>query len=208
MDQNNFTNIEINRPICVAIEGLDGIGKSTTINALKDKLNGIIIQTPPQVLKPFRHIFANGTKDFRLAYYMVGNYMAAEDIKSKLLEGSSVVLDRFYASTIAYIVGKSEDDLPEQSNNVYNWPSELYKPDFMFVLTMNETDRIERLVKRSSICGETLTQEDILIRSNPAISERINIAYKHLGCVEIIVEKTDSTSDIVNKITNYIYNNM
>jgi hypothetical protein len=87
---------------------------------------------------------------------------------------------------------------------MFDWPEKLYKPDYMFVLTMNESDRIDRLHSRSASCGDKLTKEDILIRSNPLISERINQIYRNIGCIEIKVNKSDTTDMIINKIMSNI----
>lgn len=196
---------EQNNPICIVIEGLDGIGKSTVVNNLPNYLNAKIIKTPPEVIKPFRQIFAeDNNTDVRLTYYMVGNFIAAEEVKKTLNSGNNVIMDRFYASTMAYIIGKSNDELPTIADKVFDWPKHLYKPDYMFVLTMNESDRIERLVNRSIKENNQLSKEDIQIKSNPLISERINQVYRNIGCIEIKVKKTDTTEMICQKIIEYI----
>lgn len=194
-------------PICIVIEGLDGIGKTTTINYLAEKLSAKIIVTPPDIVKPFRSIYADAEFAERKTYYMVGNYIAGEEVKKTLLDKEhpqTVVMDRFYASTIAYLIGKTDIELPPINDEMFAWPEKLYKPDYMFVLTMSESDRIDRLCSRSIERGENLTKEDILIRSNPLISERINQIYRNIGCIEIKVKKEDTTEMIIDKVISNI----
>jgi thymidylate kinase len=200
-------NTNEKRPLCIVIEGLDGIGKSTTIKQLAEKLSAKIIVTPPDIIKPFRSIYADADFVERKTYYMIGNYIAAEEVKKTLLDKKhpqSVIMDRFYASTIAYLIGKTNIELPLINDKMFEWPEKLYKPDYMFVLTMSESDRINRLCSRSIECRENLTKEDILIRSNPLISERINQIYRNIGCIEIKVNKEDTTEMIIDKIISNI----
>ena len=198
---------QVKNKFCIVIEGLDGIGKSTIVNYLAENLNAKLIATPPDIIKPFRSIFIeDNNTDIRFTYYMVGNFIAGEEVKRILLDeqNQSVIMDRFYASTIAYIMGKSDDELPTIGSDVYSWPKDLFKPEYMFVLTMDETDRIERLINRSIKQNNQLSKEDMQIKSNPFISERINQIYRNIGCIEIKVNKTDTTEMICDKIKEYI----
>lgn len=208
MDTNTNTNTINDKSFCIVIEGLDGIGKSTVVNYLAKQYCAKLIATPPNIIKPFRSIFANNDNtDIRFTYYMVGNFIAGEEIKHTLFnQKQNVVMDRFYASTIAYIMGKSDDELPKIADDVYAWPKDLIQPDYMFVLTMNESDRIDRLINRSIEQNNELSKEDIQIKSNSLISERINQIYKNIGCIEIKVNKLDTTEMIASKIMDYIFN--
>jgi thymidylate kinase len=203
----SINTLDKTKPLCIVVEGLDGIGKTTTIKHLAEKLSAKIIVTPPDIIKPFRSIYADANFIERKTYYMVGNYIAGEEVKRILFDSKqpqSVIIDRFYASTIAYLIGKMEIELPPINDKLFEWPEKLYKPDYMFVLTMSESDRIDRLCSRSIEHKEQLTKEDIMIRSNPLISERINQIYRNIGCIEIKVNKEDTTEMIINKIISNI----
>jgi UMP-CMP kinase 2 len=194
-------NKNIRKPISIVIEGLDGIGKSTVVIALAKKINGIIIETPPKIIKPYRSIFTN-TDDLSSikTYYKLGNYISGNKIKKEIKHGYNVIVDRYYASTLAYTLGQSTEDLSELSNKIYKWPKDMYKPDYMILLTMNEEDRINRLNKRNSI----QTQEEIFLKKNPVIVNRINQIYSNLGCIKINILNSDTTDMIVDKILNEI----
>jgi thymidylate kinase len=197
MNENNIKN-----PISIVIEGLDGIGKSTTVIALSNKLNAKIIQTPPKIMIPYRSFFTN-TNDIglRKTYYKLGNYISGNHIEEAINNGYNVVVDRYYASTIAYILGQSTKDLSEISDELYRWPEGMYKPDYMILLVMDEKDRIERLNNRDT----QQTNEEIFLKQNPVLITRINDIYSKLGCIKVKILKDDDTNTIVDKILNEIY---
>ena len=192
-----------NGPISILVEGLDGTGKSTTIKALAEKLKAVRKSTPPDIIRPFREWFTdNPDLALRKAYYMVGNFMVGEEIKESLKKGDSVVLDRFYPSTMAYLLGKSDSELPPIEDPIWKWIPELYKPDYMFVLTLNEEDRVKRRSGRMEV-EETL--EEKLLRERPEIGMKINMAYKRYGCIEIPIQANDTTEVIVDTILRHVY---
>lgn len=66
-------------------------------------------------------------------------------------QGHNVVLDRYLASTIAYITGKKDTHLPlpQAGDAVFAWPEELYVPSCMVVLVLPEEDRVRRHQSRT-----------------------------------------------------------
>ena len=185
------------RPCSIVLEGLDGTGKSTTCAVLAQRLNAHCMRTPPESMQDFRKYFDNQSIDARNSYYMVGNFLAGKDMQRRTEEGETVVVDRYYASTIAYRLGQDNLVLPPISDDVYKWPKELPLPTYMFLLTLPESDRIDRLVKRTSI-PETKEERDI--KNQPATGERINEAFRRMGCIEIPLLSTDCVDKVVQKI--------
>lgn len=189
----------LQRPISIVLEGLDGVGKSTVVEQLAICLHARCLQTPPGIIKDFRGYFDSQDVPTRNAYYMIGNFLAGNEFLKIVDEGESVVVDRYYASTIAYRAGKNLPDaeLPPVDDPVYNWPKELPKPDYMFLLTLPEKDR---LIRRASRLTVEETAEEMRIRMEPKISERINEVYRRLGCTEIKLVLTDDIDDVIQKI--------
>lgn len=111
----------------------------------------------------------------------------------------NIVLDRYYASTIAYIIGKQVDKpLPKEGDEELIWPNELYRPTFMFYLELPEADRLLRRSNRECTLAETA--EEAYLREHPDIAERINAMYTLLGCTRILISATDSPDEVVDKI--------
>ena len=195
----SMDKVTLHRPISIVLEGLDGVGKSTIAEALANRLNARCLQTPPGIIKDFRGYFDSQDVPTRNAYYMIGNFLAGNEFLKFVEEGESVVVDRYYASTIAYKTGKNmlDAELPPLDDPVYSWPLELPKPDYMFLLTLPEKDRVIRRASRLTV-DETV--EEKRIRMEPAISDRINEVYRRLGCAEIPLILTDSIDDVIQKI--------
>ena len=115
-----------------------------------------------------------------------------------------MVLDRYYASTIAYILGKRDLDspLPAPGDCAYAWPGELYRPTCMIVLVLPEEDRIRRRQGRTSV---EETPEEQLLRENPLIPARINAVYESLGCTRVDIAGSDSVEMVVEKVLQAIH---
>lgn len=197
------------RPISVVLEGLDGVGKSTVSRLLAQRLSAVLLQTPIPAMHAMRPYFdalhstvqpahdpaapPEGSPDraswlagVRHGYYMAGNFLAGAQMCETLSAGCSVVMDRYYASTKAYILGKTRahsiQDLPQAGSTAYAWPAELPKPDFMIVLTLNERERLSRREARTAVAE---TEEEAMFRLQEAIGQRINEAYRRFGCTEV-----------------------
>jgi thymidylate kinase len=153
-----------------------------------------LMQTPPASILPYRGYFDRQTKDMRSAYYMVGNFIAAEEMKIHLSLGTSVVVDRFYASTIAYSM-KNERVLPAPGSIDYGWPPELLQPHKVFYLTVNEEERLRRRASRLSVKE---TAEEAELREDSIKGARINKVYRYMGCVEISSE--GSVESIISRL--------
>lgn len=124
-------------------------------------------------------------------------------MQSAVTSGRSIVLDRYYASTIAYIMGKKDPHipLPPAGDEAYAWPSELYRPTCMFMLDLPEEVRIARHLSRTSVKEN---DEERLLRENSNISDRIRQAYAHLGCKRIDLNEGDDVDTVVRKILDNI----
>lgn len=119
-------------------------------------------------------------------------------MKSLFDEGKSCVIDRYYASTRAYLLGKDETTaLPDAKSDAYAWPEPLPKPQHMILLTLPETDRIARRGGRTTV---NETAEEALLREHAVISDRINEAYRRFGCTEVKLAPGDAAEAVVDKI--------
>jgi len=123
----------------IVLEGLDGVGKTTTSNALVASINSSVsptacgfpsdagdgekgvhqsaslLRTPPASLSSFRDTFdrLEDSPLLRRAYYTLGNILTSKRIRTSD-EKSMFVLDRFWSSTYAYQVAT---DLSSQSSS-------------------------------------------------------------------------------------------
>uniref|UniRef100_A0A1B6EBD4 Thymidylate kinase-like domain-containing protein n=1 Tax=Clastoptera arizonana TaxID=38151 RepID=A0A1B6EBD4_9HEMI len=144
------------KELFIVMEGLDGSGKSTLTKMLANSLGGVYMATPPPAITHLRQKFDQHNPDLRRAFYALGNYIAANDVKCERSR-RPVVMDRFWNSTTAYAIGnevKLGKELPPENSNIYDWPSDLLMPDYVIYLKVSENIRLERLSKRKDFTPE------------------------------------------------------
>lgn len=189
----------------VVLEGLDGCGKSHTSKLVSQKLNASLRSTPPPSITSLRPKFDAHDSLLRRAYYALGNYVAADEIK-QVLQKQPVVLDRFWHSTSAYgmaneLIKNADLKLPDEDNDIYFWPRDLMKPDLVIFLTLSESVRLQRLSKRKSF-----TVEEDELKNNKQFRDLLNTIFKNFKKPELLFvdnsQKTvhESSDDIVNII--------
>ena len=58
------SSTECSKPgVAIVVEGLDGVGKSTLVQALAKRLDAVALRTPPDSMEPFRKKFTSGGPD-------------------------------------------------------------------------------------------------------------------------------------------------
>jgi len=116
-------------------------------------------------------------------------------------QGRSVVVDRYFASTVAYMTGQKDTHLPlpVEGDAAFAWPEELYRPSCMVVLVLPEEARVRRHMSRTGGTREE-TPEEKLLREDPNIAARINLCYELLGCCRVDIDDGDDVDAVINKI--------
>lgn len=165
----------------IVLEGLDGSGKTSMSKKLAKKCNAERWLTPPESIRFLREYFDTNA-DLRTAYYSLGNYIAALEV-SCILHQQPVVMDRFWHSTMAYNLAQSVADnperlsLPEPSDEVYNWPDDLLKPNKVILLYVSEEVRLERHSRRNE---NLVTEQERLLKKNDSFRQNVIQAYKNM----------------------------
>ena len=144
----------------IAVEGLDGAGKSTVARILAAAIGAVYIPLPPPKLDLVDSaLFQEITAEARYAYYMSGVLSVAEMAR----ESNLVVADRFVASAhamrldITSSIGDALRALP------------LPSPDLTFYLEVDETTRRRRLRDR----GRMLDKFEERLTADGAFRERV-----------------------------------
>ncbi|XP_019773399.2 UMP-CMP kinase 2, mitochondrial [Dendroctonus ponderosae] len=165
----------------IVLEGLDGAGKTAMSKKLSKKLEGARYVTPPESTNLLRDYF-NDNSELRTAYYSLGNYIAAMEVSCTLQE-KPVVMDRFWHSTTAYAIAQKIADhperykLPDATDEIYQWPVDLLKPQKVILLTVSEEIRLERHSRRSA---DLVTEQEHLLKANAKFREDILQAFKNM----------------------------
>lgn len=130
----------------VAIEGLDGVGKTTLVNALAEHYEGEAANTPGPLLRRLTDPILDALGDNQTArclFYAASVLSEGERARTAADSGSVVFMDRYWLSTIAYARARGV------SVDLSSLEAVVPVPDVTVLLTLEETERLRRLDGRS-----------------------------------------------------------
>lgn len=180
----------------IVIEGLDATGKTTLTESLRDTLGATLLRSPPQCLSPWRACFDQEPPLIRRAFYALGNYITAEQISQEGMK-TPVIVDRFWHSTAAYAIATAVSgplcNLPSEGSDVYRWPSDLFQPSLVVLLTVDPEERKRRLRGR----GQGETDEEQELDHNQLFRLRVEEAYRRISGPACITVDASPSADLV-----------
>lgn len=160
---------EIKKGKLIVIEGVDGAGKTTQINFLKEKLNlenNIFFREPGSTKSglEIRKVILGNILDAKtelLLFYSSRNELILNEIIPALENGKNVIMDRFELSSYAYqIYGRKRPDLKnfidELSKNIVseNFVDKYYFFDLDIKISKEREFRREEKTSRFDAEGE------------------------------------------------------
>ena len=135
----------------IVFEGLDGVGKSTVINGVAERLNAKRMRTPSPSLSEAREKCGSLSIRAQEALFDLGNMMASDEMQR--IENQFIVCDRYAISTdVRRIVSRhnNHDDVMEEILD-WEWPKDLYRPVLNIHLCVSENIRKERVRLRGNM---------------------------------------------------------
>ncbi|EWH01908.1 dTMP kinase [Halomonas sp. BC04] len=126
----------------IAIEGLDGVGKSTLVRLLAERFSGHAMCTPGPALRDCRQTVLEAFTDDELAkalFYAASVSSQGKQARSLSERGSWVFMDRYWASTLAYAKARGMTEDLGQLTQI------LTQPDLTVLLLLDEPERRQRL---------------------------------------------------------------
>ncbi len=142
------------RNIFIAIEGIDGAGKTTVCHLLGERLSATQYKTPSSPFADTRaRIDERVNFHSRFYYYLASVFHASAEIAT-LLKDSSVVCDRYILSTVCF--HKAAD-----ASLAYFDDSSLplLQPDVTFFLNADYDTRIKRIASRENMPIHAVKQQ-------------------------------------------------
>jgi thymidylate kinase len=132
----------------VALEGVDGCGKTTLCAVLAERLGAAAYATPPKKYLQMREQVDKGASpEEHYRFYRDGIYDAHDEIIALLRNGCKVVSDRYWLTTYTYHqvmgVAVSRDDF-----------ASVIQPNLTVILTLNYKVQIERMLHRGISVGD------------------------------------------------------
>ena len=135
----------VERPGFYVMEGLDGVGKSTVRELLKQ--NGFeVLKTPPEDFPVPRSEYDNLPVSDRFLFYLAGVVWASKKIDK--IEKRQIICDRYLLTTLAAheALGLEKDYLI----SIEPVLKDILRPQVTFLLTADESVRLERLISRGA----------------------------------------------------------
>lgn len=193
------------QPLLVVVEGLDGVGKSTVVTRLARHLHAVELRTPARELATMREGILNALANSPLAttmFYATSVLAASQQAGQMLAQGRTVIMDRYYLSTLVYgeVLRGSEFPGPEL-DALERW---LVPADLTVYLHASPECRTKRMLARG-----ILSPEDRLT-FQPQTARLLDEGYRcranHLVAGQFVPIDTETLSadDIVLLIEHWI----
>lgn len=160
------------RGLWIAVEGLDGTGKSTLCVNLTRTLDAVHLKNPPVELREQRARADSQPEPQRRAFYRQANDVVTAQAVEARAKGRWVVMDRSLASTLAF--GAAWQG---QVANEADWPRDTPRPDFIILLLVPDPIRQRRAKQRR--IGET--PEEKRLRCDETFRASVLAGYRNLG---------------------------
>jgi dTMP kinase len=167
--------------VLITVEGLDGAGKTTLIAGLSAALDALVLREPGgvEVSERIRTLLkdpalAIDPRAEALLYAAARAQLVAEELRPLLDAGTTVLLDRFVDSSLAY-QGAGRGLGVEQIRALNEFATGGLRPDRTLLLRIDPAEGLARIADRPS---------DRLERSGQAFFAAIAEAYDALAAAE------------------------
>jgi len=146
----------------VAIESLDGVGKSTLVANLARTLGAVLMSTPGPLLRPHMGELLAPIIDDQLAraiLYASAVVREGQLARASAAAGKLVVMDRYWLSTISYARARGV------AIDLSDLESKIPRPDLTLLLTLDEDERVRRLDGRGDATAADIETLDPTFRT-------------------------------------------
>lgn len=173
-----------NTNVFITIDGVDGVGKTTVAQLLASDGAFHYYKSPAGPFAQLRkEVDTHATPLERYCFYRLATQYDSIQI-SQLLETSSVVCDRYIASTAAYHIA-----MDARIRVIHN-DAGLLKPHFAFLLGARSEVRDKRILERAKMLS------DAKLEGDSALLDRVADIFVSFGL--IYIDTSDITAEEVS----------
>ena len=129
----------------IVIDALDGVGKTTVGHLLAKELGGVFWNTPGPLLRTLSPKILSCFHEHQLSkclFYTASVLSAGQKARTMVESGTTVIIDRYWLSTISYARARGMDVCLDSIEN------QIVCPDVSIVLELEESERKARLFAR------------------------------------------------------------
>jgi dTMP kinase len=165
----------------IALEGIDGSGKTTCAKIVAEKLNAQYYKTTSSIFEKVRSEIEE-LKDakVRFLFYLTATVYASNEIR-ELLPKKPVVCDRYLYSTLTYHKSLGVDTSCLNIDKL-----RIIRPDFCFYLYADDAVIRERVSKR-----EHKSRSDLELEKNKELQKKIHEEFMILPLIKIDTTEMD-----------------
>lgn len=194
----------------IVLEGLDGSGKTTICDALRERGAEVVHSTVPQGFLPEVRLLMQGDIEkyvaFDFMYYLCSAKFSETQVLKAKDEGKDVVLDRYVYSTLAthlafdklYNGSANSDQIARLAREA---EKSVLKPDLVIFLNIDRKERLKRLARRE--CTKIDANERLMYlfaNEFKAIFPRL----RESGVAVVEVDNSRSLGKTMDEITSAI----
>ena len=147
----------MNKPKFIVLEALDGVGKTTLVHLVAERLGGLAMDTPGPALRATAAgvLDALGEHQTARALFYAASVLAAGERANQVVRaGQTVVMDRYWLSTLSYARARGVTvDLASIEGTVP-------LPDMTVLVTLDEEERQRRLLARGCTTADRETMDE------------------------------------------------
>jgi dTMP kinase len=146
------------RPVFIALEALDGGGKTTLARSLAARIGGVAMNTPGDGLREVSGAILKGLgphQGARCLFYAASVLARGAEARRMVDGGASVVMDRYWLSTISYARARG---VTEDFGGV---EALVPAPDLTVLLVVDEAERHTRLQARGLTAADRETLDTV-----------------------------------------------
>lgn len=195
--------------VFITFEGIDGSGKSTQISKLKNRLEkeGALVKVfrdpgGPVVSEQIREILLNTDYDIDpvtelLLFSAARSQLMAESVLPEIEKGTTVILDRFYDSTVAYQGYGRESVSLDEIHKMNRIASHKTQPDLTVYMDIPLEKAKNRMAK----------QKDRMERAGDHFFEKVIKGFRKLAEMEdrfFTVDATQPADQVHERIWNQV----
>lgn len=129
----------------IVLEALDGVGKSTLVQVLANRFDGVAMDTPGAQLRPLASAILSGLGEQQTArclFYASSVLACGARGRAYADAGTPVIMDRYWLSTVSYARARGVEMDVDAIERV------VPIPDITVLLVLEESERQRRLQER------------------------------------------------------------
>jgi dTMP kinase len=178
----------------IALEGIDGSGKTTVCQILSKKINAEVYKTPSWPFSDLRDVIdKNVDIKSRFFFYLSSVIHASSEI-ARLLNHKHVVCDRYILSTLCYHRASESFFKSFDGNQV-----DILQPDFTFFLNADYEIRMKRIAIRENSDNSDILNSDL---HDKQYQDKVELEFSKYNNLLWINTNDISPEDIADIICN------